>query len=143
MLRRLDELFRLNVSVRTDVAGRPREARRPDYPVTALQQLGWNAVMHRGYEGTHAPTRVYWYADHIEITSPGGLYGRVTAENFGTGVTDYRNSLVAEIMHHLGFGQRFGLGVPLASEALRENGNPPPAFDFQPAQVAVTVRPAG
>ena len=143
VLRRLDELFRLNVSVRTDVAGRPREARRPDYPVTALQQLGWNAVMHRGYEGTHAPTRVYWYADRIEITSPGGLYGRVTAENFGTGVTDYRNSLVAEIMHHLGFGQRFGLGVPLAGEALRENGNPPPAFDFQPAQVAVTVRPAG
>ncbi len=57
VLRRLDELFRLNVSVRTEVAGRPREARRPDYPVTALQQLGWNAVTHRGYEGTHAPTR--------------------------------------------------------------------------------------
>ena len=82
-------------------------------------------------------------SDRIEITSPGGLYGRVTAENFGTGVTDYRNSLVAEIMHHLGFGQRFGLGVPLAGEALRENGNPPSAFDFQPTQVAVTVRPAG
>ena len=143
MLRRLDELFRLNVSVRTEVAGRSREARRPDYPVTALQQLGWNAVTHRGYEGTHAPTRVYWYADRIEITSPGGLYGRVTAENFGTGVTDYRNSLVAEIVHHLGFGQRFGLGLPLAAEALRGNGNPPAAFDFQPTQVAVTLRPAG
>ena len=67
----------------------------------------------------------------------------MTAENFGTGVTDYRNSLVAEIMHHLGFGQRFGLGVPLADEALRENGNPAASFDFQPTQVAVTLRPAG
>ena len=143
VLRRLDELFTLNVSVRTEVAGRPREVQQPDYPVAALQQLGWNAVMHRSYEGTHAPTRVYWYADRIEMTSPGGLYGRVTSENFGTGVTDYRNSLVAEIMHHLGFGQRFGLGVPLASEALRDNGNPPATFDFEPTQVSVTLRPAG
>ena len=143
VLRSLDELFRLNVSVRTEVAGRPREVRQPDYPVAALQQLGWNAVMHRSYEETHAPTRVYWYTDRIEITSPGGLYGRVTPENFGTGATDYRNPLVAEIMHHLGFAQRFGLGVPLASEALQNNGNPQAAFDFEPTQVAVTLRPAG
>ena len=143
VLRRLDELFTLGVSVRTEVAGKPREARRPDYPVTALRQLGWNAVMHRGYEGTHAPTRVHWYAERIEITSPGGLYGRVTAENFGRGVTDYRNALLAEIMRHLGFAQRFGLGVPLADRALRENGNPPAEFEFQPAQVTVTLRPAG
>ena len=143
VLRRLDELFKLNVSVRTEVAGRPREVRQPDYPVAALQQLGWNAVMHRSYEETHAPTRVYWYADRIEITSPGGLYGRVTPENFGTGATDYRNPLVAEIMHHLGFAQRFGLGVPLASEALQNNGNPRAAFDFEPTQVSVTLRPAG
>ena len=143
VLRRLDELFTLGVSVRTEVAGRPREARRPDYPVTALQQLGRNAVMHRGYEGTHAPTRVDWYAERIEITNPGGLYGRVTAENFGKGVTDYRNALLAEIMRHLGFAQRFGLGVPLAERALRENGNPPAEFEFQPTQVTVTLRPAG
>lgn len=143
VLRKLDELFTLSVSVRTTVAGEPREVRQPDYPVAALQQLGWNAVMHRSYEGTHAPVRVYWYADRIEITSPAGLYGRVTRDNFGKGVTDYRNSLVAEIMHHLGFGQRFGLGVPLAQEALQENGNPPAAFDFQPTQVAVTLRLAG
>ena len=131
------------MSARTTVAGEPREARRPDYPVDALRQLAWNAVMHRSYEGTHAPARVYWYSDRIEITNPGGLYGRMTPENFGSGATDYRNPLVAEIMHHLGFGQRFGLGVPLAGEALKDNGNPPAAFDFQPSQIAVTLRPAG
>ena len=51
VLRRLDELFRLSVSVRTEVAGRPREVQHPDYPVAALQQLGWNAVMHRKLRG--------------------------------------------------------------------------------------------
>ena len=142
MLRRLDELLEVNISVRTDVTSGPRETRHPDYPLVALQQLARNAVMHRSYDGTNAPVRLHWYSDRVEVISPGGLYGRVTPRNFGTGITDYRNPLVAEIMHHLGFAQRFGLGLPLAREALAKNGNPPPVFDFQPNTVAATVKPA-
>ena len=114
VVRRLDDLLDLNVSVRTEVVGARRERQQPDYPVDALRQLAYNAVMHRSYEGTNTPVRVYWYADRVEIASPGGLYGRMTRENFGKGDTDYRNPLLAEIMHHLGYAQRFGLGVPLA-----------------------------
>ena len=139
VMRRLDELLELNVSVRTQVVGAPREMRRPDYPVDALRQLAHNAVMHRSYEGTNTPVRVHWFADRVEITSPGGLYGRITPENFGSGDTDYRNPLLAEIMHHLGFAQRFGLGVPIAREALAANGNPEPEFRFEHTLVGVTV----
>ncbi len=142
VLRRLDELLEINVSVRTDVTSSPREIRSPDYPVVALQQLARNAIMHRSYEGTNAPVRVYWYNDRIEIQSPGGLYGQVNPENFGEGATDYRNPLVAEIMHHLGFAQGFGLGVPIARQELSRNGNPPPEFDFPTTHVGVTVRTA-
>ena len=140
VVRRLDELLDLNVSVRTEVVGARRERQQPDYPVDALRQLAYNAVMHRSYEGTNTPVRVYWYRDRIEIASPGGLYGRMTRENFGKGDTDYRNPLLAEIMHHLGFAQRFGLGVPLARRLLAANGNPEPEFHFEPARVVVTVR---
>ena len=80
--------------------------------------------------------------DRVEIRSPGGLYGRVTPENFGTGAVDHRNPLVAEIMHHLGFAQRFGLGIPLARRELRRNGNPEPDFDLGPTHFLVTVRAA-
>ncbi len=142
VLRRLDELLGLAISVRTDVVSAPKETRRPDYPLVALQQLARNAVMHRTYEGTNAPVRVYWYNDRIEIQSPGGLYGRVTAQNIWQGTTDYRNPLVAEIMHHLGYAQKFGLGLPLARQTLLKNGNPPPDFDFQSTAIVVTVRPA-
>ena len=140
VVRRLDDLLDLNVSVRTEVVGARRERQQPDYPVDALRQLAYNAVMHRSYEGTNTPVRVYWYADRVEIASPGGLYGRMTRENFGKGDTDYRNPLLAEIMHHLGFAQRFGLGVPLARRLLTANGNPEPEFHFEPARVVVTVR---
>ena len=140
VLRRLDELLALNVSVRTEVAAAAREAMRPDYPIAALQQLARNAVMHRSYEATNAPVRLHWYVDRVEIQSPGGLCGQVTPKNFGQGATEYRNPLVAEIMHHPGFAQRFGMGVPLAREALAENGNPAPEFVFEPTGVAVIVR---
>ena len=141
MLRELDALLKLNITTGTEVAEAVEEQRRPDYPIAALRQLAWNAVMHRNYEGTNAPVRIYWYADRLEIRSPGGLYGQVTEENLGDGATDYRNPLVAEMMHHLGFAQRFGLGIPLARQALAENGNPPPEFAFQPTEITVTVRP--
>ena len=142
VLRRMEDLIEINVSVQTRIDERSREHRHPDYPVVALKQLAHNAVMHRAYEGTNAPVRLYWYADRVEILSPGGLYGRVSASNFGQGDTDYRNPLVAELMHHLGFAQRFGLGIPLAKQALAENGNPDPEFRFEPTLVGVTLRPA-
>ena len=141
LLHRLGEVLKLNITMHTEVGAHPKEQRQPDYPLAALQQLVWNSVMHRSYEDTNTPVRIYWYSDRIQITSPGGLYGKVNPENFGDGDTDYCNPIVVEIMHHLGFAQRFGLGVPLARRALKENGNPEPRFDFQPAHVTVTVRP--
>ena len=138
----LDETLDLNTSVRTEISGLVRERRRPDYPADALRQLAYNAVMHRSYEGTNTPIRVHWFSDRVEIASPGGLYGRMTPDNFGAGDTDYRNPLLAEIMANLGFAQRFGLGLPLAREALLENGNPPPEFRFEQSLVVAKLKPA-
>ena len=140
VLRQLDEVLAINISTRTEFASSPVEMRQPDYPLPALQQLTRNAVMHRSYEGTNAPIRVYWFKDRLEIQSPGGLYGRVTPENFGCDATDYRNPLVAEAMHHLGYAQRFGIGIALAKRTLEDNGNPSPKFDFEPTSVLVTLR---
>lgn len=142
VLRQLNDLLAFNVSVRTEVASVPRERRYPNYPVDALRQFAWNAIMHRQYDGTNAPVRIYWYSDRVDIENPGGLYGQVSKENFGEGVTDYRNPLIAEIMSNLGFAQRFGMGVPLARNALAKNGNPPPEFEFDPVRVLVTVKAA-
>ena len=140
VVRRLNELLALNIGVSTQVAGSLTERRLPNYPLDALRQLAHNAIMHRDYDGTHTPVRIYWYADRVEIASPGGLYGRMTARNFGQGDTDYRNPLLAEIMGNLGFAQRFGLGIPLAREALRGNGNPEPEFRFEQQRVTAVVR---
>lgn len=139
VMAQLDELFEIHVQVAVDIEAAAREQRRPDYPVAALRQLARNALIHRDYDATNAPVRIYWFRDRIEIQNPGGLYGQVTRENFGQGVTDYRNPLLAEAMHVLGYVQKFGFGVPLARRHLRENGNPEPHFHFEPTYLAVTV----
>lgn len=142
VLRQLGETIQINVAVRTDIQTAVREIRQPDYPLAALSQLTHNAIMHRSYEESNAPVRVYWFTDRIEIQSPGGLYGVVTPANINTGVTAYRNPLIAEIMSHLGFAQRFGVGIQIAKAALAANGNPEPDFEFSNERVLVTLRPA-
>ena len=136
----LYELLKINISTTIDAVSSSQEIQRPDYPVMALLQLVRNAVMHRSYENTNAPIKVYWFSDRIEISNPGGLYGQVNSKNFGKGATDYRNPLIAESMRVLGYVQRFGMGIPLAKHELEQNGNPPPEFQFEPGSFLVTVR---
>lgn len=141
VLRRMDDLTSAHIRVATTVVGAAKETRAPDYPMEALQQLLRNAVMHRNYETSNAPVQWYWFADRIEIHNPGGLFGRATPASFGMpGGNDYRNPTIAAALHTLGFVQRFGMGVPLARKACRDNGNPPPEFLFESSRFAVIVR---
>lgn len=142
VLRRIDEKIKATLTVAVDfTSGTATEIRTTPYPLSALQQLIRNAVMHRTYENTNAPVRVYWFDDRIEISNPGGPYGIVTAENFGRpGVSDYRNPTVAAVLKTLGFVQRFGFGIAEARRALAANGNPELQFQVEPTVVLVVVR---
>lgn len=141
VMRRLDELVELNIQTATEIVGAATERRRPDYPVEALRQLVRNAVMHRSYEGTNAPVRVYWFSDRIEIHNPGGPFGQVSCSNFGQpGITDYRNPQLSEAMRVLGYVQRFGAGIPIARKELEANHNPAPEFQAEASHVLVVVR---
>jgi ATP-dependent DNA helicase RecG len=119
------------------------EKRTQLYPLVALQQLFRNAVMHRTYEHTNAPIRITWYTDRLEIFSPGGPVGIVTAETFGQpGFTDYRNPNLAGFLKETGFAQRFGAGIATARRECERNGNPLPEFTVSNAAIGVTMRPA-
>ncbi len=141
VLKKTDDKFAAHIRTAVEITSGPVEIRRHDYPLEGLQQFVRNAVLHRNYEGTNAPVRVYWFDDRVEIISPGGPYGSVTRQNFGQpGIADYRNPNLAEALHGLGFIQRFGYGIGIARQALQKNGNPPPEFDVQQSHVIVTVR---
>ena len=139
----LDDKLIAHNRTAVDFTSAALEQRKSLYPLAALRQLTRNAVLHRSYEGTNAPSRVYWFNDRIEILSPGGPYGEVTPHNFGTpGLTDYRNPNLAEAMRILDYVQKFGGGIVTARAALANNGNPPPEFEATTTHVLVTLRPA-
>lgn len=140
LLGELEDLVKNNVQSSPDFTSGPVETRKPDYPIVALQQILRNAILHRSYENTNAPVRVYWFNDRVQIQSPGGPYGQVTKQNFGNpGASDYRNPNLAAVMKELGYVQRFGYGIALARDQMARNGNPPIVFEVEDAHVAVTL----
>jgi ATP-dependent DNA helicase RecG len=141
IISRLDQKLEAHIQTAVDLTSGPVEIRKPDYPLAALHQLARNAIMHRTYESTNAPVRITWFNDHIEIQNPGGPFGQVSKENFGRpGVVDYRNPHLAEAMKVLGYVQRFGVGIQLAQESLRKNGNPPAKFTVEDTFVHVEIK---
>ena len=141
LMKEIDDLLRLNIQSSVDIGAGLTETKSPDYPFRALQQIVRNAILHRSYDGTNAPTRVFWFDNRVEIHNPGGPFGQVTKENFGApGVTDYRNPNIAAVMKELGYVQRFGMGIAIAREEMKKNGNPPPEFQVEDQYVAVIMR---
>lgn len=112
-----------------------------DYPPRALHELLMNAVIHRSYE-SNTPILLSHFADRIELTNPGGLYGDLTPEEFPS-ATAYRNPVLAEAAKVLGFVNRFGRGIVTVEDELRHNGSPPPVFSPRANHFHVKVeRPA-
>ena len=129
------ELVKIDAFVETSISQkRPipvsvlREETVSKYPYWATRELLMNSVMHRDYE-TNAPVLFYEYDDRIEVQNPGGLYGKVTADNFPN-VSDYRNPYIAEAMKVLGYVNRFSRGIYRVQKELIENGNGKASFDF-------------
>jgi len=141
LLAELEDLLKANTQTSVDFTSGPVEVRRPDYPIVALQQIIRNAILHRSYENTNAPVRLYWFSDRVEVQNPGGPYGQVNVKNFGRpGAYDYRNPDLAAVMKELGYVQRFGLGIATARQEMAKNGNPLPEFQVEDAHVAVILR---
>ncbi len=109
-----------------------------DYPEIAIRELLLNAVLHRNYM-SFTPIRFYWFADRIEIHSPGGLYGEVTPETIAKH-SSYRNPVIAEAMKALGYVNRFGYGIQRAQAELERNGHPQAEFEIDQHNVVVIIR---
>lgn len=138
VMRELDNRVRTGIRRSLSSVSALRESVAADYPEVAIRELLNNAVLHRDYR-SNTPVRFYWFADHIEIQSPGGLYGEVT-EGTLERTNSYRNPVLAEAMKALGYVNRFGYGIQRAQKALRDNGNPPAEFTIDDRTVLVTIR---
>jgi ATP-dependent DNA helicase RecG len=95
----------------------------PRFPVEVLKELARNLVQHRQYEGTHAPGRVEWFDDRIELSNPGAPFGRASEGEFGEH-SDYRNPSITKGLVELGYVEQLGRGIRRCRLALARNGCP-------------------
>lgn len=132
---------RRNMKIRTIIdkeTGTRRD--RTEYPIDALREAILNAVIHRDYsihtEGT--PVQIDFFADRVEIHSPGSLYGRMSIEQLGTARPDLRNPALAVMTEALTAAEHRYSGIPTMRRAMKAYGLPEPKFENRRNEFVVT-----
>lgn len=101
-----------------------------EYPINAIREAILNALIHRDYsvhtEGT--PIQIDFFADRLEIHSPGGLYGRMTVEQLGKSRPDLRNPTLAIMAETLNKTENRYSGIPTIRLEMKEHGLREPIF---------------
>lgn len=102
----------------------------PQYPMDAVREAVLNALIHRDYsfhtEGM--PIQLVMYSDRMEITNPGGLYGRLTVDQLGQAQPDTRNPVLVTAMETLGKAENRYSGIPTIRYAMKKQSLPEPVF---------------
>lgn len=113
---------------------------RTEYPMDALREAILNALIYRDYsvytEGP--PVQLDFFADRLEIHSPGGLYGRMSVEQLGGARPDLRNPALAVMAETLTSAENRYSGIPTMRRTMREYGLPEPVFENRRQEFVVT-----
>lgn len=101
-----------------------------EYPPVAVREAILNALIHRDYsihtEGM--PIQIVIYEDRLEISNPGGLYGRISVNQLGKVQPDTRNPVLAVAMEVLEKTENRYSGIPTIKRELEKAGMPEPVF---------------
>ena len=115
---------------------------RTDYPMNSVREALLNALVHRDYsihtEGM--PIRLYIYTDRLEISNPGGLYGRITISDLGRVQPDTRNPVLAAALEILDVTENRYSGIPTMRREMLEYGLPEPEFTSLHGEFSVCFR---
>ncbi len=104
----------------------------PDYPIEALREAVVNALVHRDYSLKGEAVRIFYYADRIEIHSPGLLLPDISLEALKEGRVRSRprNPVIASVLRDFpgGYMERLGTGIRFMIAQMLEYGLPAPDF---------------
>lgn len=113
-----------------------------DYPLNAVREIVLNALVHRDYsihtEGM--PIQLAIYTDRLEVTNPGGLYGRLTIDTLGNAQPDTRNPVLATALEVMGVTENRYSGIPTIRREMQEQKLPAPEFFNARGEFKVILR---
>lgn len=113
-----------------------------EYPLWAWFEAIVNALVHRSYSFSGSEVTVKFFADRLEIESPGGFVPPVNATNVYFHRAS-RNPHLMEALRYLGFVQMTREGTRRMKESMEKVGLPAPSFSQETlhgVSVRVTLR---
>jgi len=116
----------------------------PEHSIGALREALVNAVVHRDYSRRGESVRVFFYADRVEVHSPGLLLPGITVEQMEQGrvQSKLRNPVLANLLRDVpGYMERVGSGIRFMFDETKRLGLPPPEFR-EMEEFVVTFRQA-
>lgn len=112
-----------------------------EYPIKAIREIILNALIHRDYSihTENDPIRLTIFDDRIEITNPGGLYGRLSIDELGKVHSDIRNPFIASILEILEVTENRYSGIPTIYAEMKKAGLMEPKFESIRGTFKVTL----
>ena len=110
----------------------------PNISWLAAREALLNALTHRDYF-LNQSIHLDLFRDRIEIVSPGGFIGGVTAENVLRHPPVRRNPLLADVLQHVGLVERLGVGVGRIFEELLTLGKDIPRYEADESHVRLVL----
>lgn len=111
---------------------RAQATRVENFPYPAIEEAIVNAVYHRGYD-VREPVEIRIHHEEMVILSYPGPDRSVSLENLRLGKAQprrYRNRRIGEFFKELDMTEGRSTGIPKIIKAMKENGSPPPQFEF-------------
>ena len=108
-----------------------------DYPQYAVREALLNAVVHRDYDYSGS-ILINIFSNRIEFVSIGGLVKGITLHDVMAGVSQPRNTLIANIFYRLKLIESYGTGIQRIMESYQDQ-MVKPTFNIGPASFVVTL----
>jgi ATP-dependent DNA helicase RecG len=135
---RLRELLAAHLRIASLEAGGFGELSIPDLTWWAAREAILNALVHRDYY-LRQSIYVELRPDRVEISSPGGFIGGISAENILRHPPVRRNPLLADALEAAGFVNRAGMGVDRIYEELLRMGKGLPRYQADETTVRLIL----
>ena len=129
----------MKTSVVIDETGHRKDV--PEYPIKAIREIILNALIHRDYSihTENDPIRIEMYPNRIDISNPGGLYGRLTLDELGKTKADVRNPFLAAALEILDTTENRYSGIPTIYAEMKKAGLKEPKFENNRGTFKVTL----
>ncbi|MDN3521868.1 ATP-binding protein [Halomonas ramblicola] len=106
--------------------GEIRRDEKTVLPDKVVREAVVNAVMHRNYQ-RQQPIQLLRYSNRLEVQNPG--YSLKALENLGEPGSQWRNPVIASVLHEMGLAETKGSGIRVMRRLMDEAGLSPPSFD--------------